>query len=250
MPSIFTLTGSVTSTGELRQSQKGSIYLRFEIRANEDELVPIIAFNELANNLAQNLALGQNVIVTGSVHGTRESLNAKYIDTSLFANEVINLNNTSSKNKANNNTQSMKPKKEPATTKNGSTLSQSKVQNGNTFNQEEIQKKLTEAEQKIENDAESNKANKFSDNFNKALETENKNAKIVDNGGLAIDSDRTLNNNSMPSSSTAESKHNSSTVDSETNENAELKDSSHNSNLDFDFPAFQDSSESNDDSFF
>lgn len=245
MPSIFALTGSVTSTGELRQSKKGSNYLRFEIRVNEDELVPVIAFNELADDLAQKLTLGHNVVVTGSVHGTKESLNAKYIDISLFANEVINLNNKTSKN--NNSTQTMQPKKEMATNENSSTFSQTKVPNnsGSTFNKEKVQKKLTETEQKLVKDATPSETNAFSENFNKPLENNKKKSNIVKNGESATNSDRALNN-TLNQSSLATDRNSSN--DSEANKNADqIENSGHDSN--FDFPNFQDN-QSNDDSFF
>ena len=96
MASFFVVPGTVSSIGDLTQGKSGNNYIRLELRINHDELLPVVVFEKLAEKLdrlvkANRIHLGSQLLVSGTVHGTKENVNARFLDVSLFASQITDL---------------------------------------------------------------------------------------------------------------------------------------------------------------
>lgn len=144
MASIFTIVGTVTSIGDLRQSRSGKNYIRLELRANGDELLPLIAFERVAKKVIKEVKLGSHALVAGTVHGTNENVNSRYIDISLFVDNITNLDKESySENKT-------KPTVNNTTSNSYSANSQNAGVQQNSGVQNRVQTELAQKEKEIQ----------------------------------------------------------------------------------------------------
>lgn len=203
MASFFAVEGTVTSIGDLRHGKSGKNYIRLELKINTNEILPAIAFEQIAEKINKEVHVGTYVVISGSVHGTKENLNTRYFDVSLYISNLVSLGHQeqteSSTNKRNNNS----VYRNNNTTENSSFANSKNAKSINNVTQE-----LAKREHKLEekansasiknNDATYIKSVKNNANF---IEKGNKNSKIQSDDNAKDKLNNLNDGNSSPFSS-------------------------------------------------
>lgn len=89
MASFFAVEGTVTSISDLRRGKTGRNYIRLELKINTNEILPAIAFEQIAKKINKEVHVGTYVVISGSIHGTKENLNTRYFDVSLYISNLV-----------------------------------------------------------------------------------------------------------------------------------------------------------------
>lgn len=109
MASFFAVEGTVTSISDLRRGKTGRNYIRLELKINTNEILPAIAFEQIAEKINKEVHVGTYIVISGSVHGTKENLNTRYFDVSLYISNLVILDHQEpterSTNKRTNNSE-------------------------------------------------------------------------------------------------------------------------------------------------
>lgn len=169
MASFFAVEGTVTSIGDLRHGKSGKNYIRLELKINTNEILPAIAFEQIAEKINKEVHVGTYVVISGSVHGTKENLNARYFDVSLYISHLVSLGHQEQTERSTNKRTNNSVYRNNNTTANSSFANSKNDESANNVTQE-----LAKREHKLEEKANST-SRKNSANF---IEKGNKNSKI------------------------------------------------------------------------
>lgn len=195
MASFFAVEGTVTSISDLRRGKTGRNYIRLELKINTNEILPAIAFEQIAEKINKEVHVGTYVVISGSIHGTKENLNTRYFDVSLYISNLVILDHQEqterSTNKRTNNSEH---------TNNDITVNSSFANSKNAKSINNVTQELAEREHQLEEKANStgrqNNATSIKNNAN-FIEKDNKNSKIQSDDNAKD----TLNNIGSKSSS-------------------------------------------------
>lgn len=175
MASFFAVEGTVTSIGDLRHGKSGKNYIRLELKINTNEILPAIAFEQIAEKINKEVHVGTYVVISGSVHGTKENLNARYFDVSLYISHLVSLGHQEQTERSTNKRTNNSVYRNNNTTANSSFANSKNDESANNVTQE-----LAKREHKLEEKANST-SRKNSANF---IEKGNKNSKIQSDGNV------------------------------------------------------------------
>lgn len=175
MASFFAVEGTVTSIGDLRHGKSGKNYIRLELKINTNEILPAIAFEQIAEKINKEVHVGTYVVISGSVHGTKENLNARYFDVSLYISHLVSLGHQEQTERSTNKRTNNSVYRNNNTTANSSFANSKNDESASNVTQE-----LAKREHKLEEKANST-SRKNSANF---IEKGNKNSKIQSDGNV------------------------------------------------------------------
>lgn len=199
MASFFAVEGTVTSIGDLRHGKSGKNYIRLELKINTNEILPAIAFEQIAEKINKEVHVGTYVVISGSVHGTKENLNTRYFDVSLYISNLVSLGHQEqterSTNKRNNN----------SVYRNNTTENSSFANSKNAKSINNVTQELAKREHKLEEKANSasikNNAATYIKNNANFIEKGNKNSKIQSDDNAKDKLNNLNDGNSSPFSS-------------------------------------------------
>lgn len=203
MASFFAVEGTVTSIGDLRHGKSGKNYIRLELKINTNEILPAIAFEQIAEKINKEVHVGTYVVISGSVHGTKENLNTRYFDVSLYISNLVSLGHQEQTERSTNKRNNNSVYRNNNTTENSSFANSKNAKSINNVTQE-----LAKREHKLEekansasiknNDATYIKSVKNNANF---IEKGNKNSKIQSDDNAKDKLNNLNDGNSSPFSS-------------------------------------------------
>lgn len=176
MASFFAVEGTVTSIGDLRHGKSGKNYIRLELKINTNEILPAIAFEQIAEKINKEVHVGTYVVISGSVHGTKGNLNARYFDVSLYISHLVSLGHQEQTERSTN-----KRTNSSEYTNNNITVNSSFANSKNAKSVSNVTQELAEREHQLEEKANStgkqNNTTSIKNNAN-FIEKGNKNSKI------------------------------------------------------------------------
>lgn len=176
MASFFAVEGTVTSISDLRRGKTGRNYIRLELKINTNEILPAIAFEQIAEKINKEVHVGTYVVISGSVHGTKENLNTRYFDVSLYISNLVILDHQEQTERSTN-----KRTNSSEHTNNDITVNSSFANSKNAKSINNVTQELAEREHQLEEKANStgrqNNATSIKNNAS-LFEKGNKNSKI------------------------------------------------------------------------
>lgn len=176
MASFFAVEGTVTSISDLRRGKTGRNYIRLELKINTNEILPAIAFEQIAEKINKEVHVGTYIVISGSVHGTKENLNTRYFDVSLYISNLVILDHQEQTERSTN-----KRTNSSEYTNNNITVNSSFANSKNAKSVNNVTQELAEREHQLEEKANStgkqNNATSIKNNAN-FIEKGNKNSKI------------------------------------------------------------------------
>lgn len=176
MASFFAVEGTVTSISDLRRGKTGRNYIRLELKINANEILPAIAFEQIAEKINKEIHVGTYVVISGSVHGTKENLNTRYFDVSLYISNLVILDHQEQTERSTN-----KRTNSSEYTNNNITVNSSFANSKNAKSVSNVTQALAEREHQLEEKANStgkqNNTTSIKNNAN-FIEKGNKNSKI------------------------------------------------------------------------
>lgn len=176
MASFFAVEGTVTSISDLRRGKTGRNYIRLELKINANEILPAIAFEQIAEKINKEVHVGTYVVISGSVHGTKENLNTRYFDVSLYISNLVILDHQEQTERSTN-----KRTNSSEYTNNNITVNSSFANSKNAKSVSNVTQELAEREHQLEEKANStgkqNNTTSIKNNAN-FIEKGNKNSKI------------------------------------------------------------------------
>lgn len=180
MASFFAVEGTVTSIGDLRHGKSGKNYIRLELKINTNEILPAIAFEQIAEKINKEIHVGTYVVISGSVHGTKENLNTRYFDVSLYISHLVSLGHQEQTERSTNKRTNNSVYRNNNTTANSSFANSKNAKSANNVKQE-----LAKREHKLEEKANSTSRKNNASTYVKSvknnanfIEKGNKNSKI------------------------------------------------------------------------
>lgn len=186
MASFFAVEGTVTSIGDLRHGKSGKNYIRLELKINTNEILPAIAFEQIAEKINKEVHVGTYVVISGSVHGTKENLNARYFDVSLYISHLVSLGHQEQTERSTNKRTNNSVYRNNNTTANSSFANSKNDESANNVTQE-----LAKREHKLEEKANSTSRKNNASTYVKSvknnanfIEKGNKNSKIQSDGNV------------------------------------------------------------------
>lgn len=195
MASFFAVEGTVTSISDLRRGKTGRNYIRLELKINTNEILPAIAFEQIAEKINKEVHVGTYVVISGSIHGTKENLNTRYFDVSLYISNLVILDHQEQTERSTN-----KRTNSSEHTNNDITVNSSFANSKNAKSINNVTQELAEREHQLEEKANStgrqDNATIIKNNAN-FIEKGNKNSKIQSDDNAKD----TLNNIGSKSSS-------------------------------------------------
>ena len=176
MASFFAVEGTVTSISDLRRGKTGRNYIRLELKINTNEILPSIAFEQIAEKINKEVHVGTYVVISGSIHGTKENLNTRYFDVSLYISNLVILDHQEQTERSTN-----KRTNSSEHTNNDITVNSSFANSKNAKSINNVTQELAEREHQLEEKANStgrqDNATSIKNNAN-FIEKGNKNSKI------------------------------------------------------------------------
>lgn len=176
MASFFAVEGTVTSISDLRRGKTGRNYIRLELKINTNEILPAIAFEQIAEKINKEVHVGTYIVISGSVHGTKENLNTRYFDVSLYISNLVILDHQEQTERSTN-----KRTNSSEYTNNNITVNSSFANSKNAKSVNNVTQELAEREHQLEEKANStgkqNNTTSIKNNAN-FIEKGNKNSKI------------------------------------------------------------------------
>lgn len=195
MASFFAVEGTVTSISDLRRGKTGRNYIRLELKINANEILPAIAFEQIAEKINKEVHVGTYVVISGSVHGTKENLNTRYFDVSLYISNLVILDHQEQTERSTN-----KRTNSSEYTNNNITVNSSFANSKNAKSVSNVTQELAEREHQLEEKVNStgkqNNTTSIKNNAN-FIEKGNKNSKIQSDDNVKS----TLNNTGDENSS-------------------------------------------------
>lgn len=180
MASFFAVEGTVTSIGDLRHGKSGKNYIRLELKINTNEILPAIAFEQIAEKINKEVHVGTYVVISGSVHGTKGNLNARYFDVSLYISHLVSLGHQEQTERSTNKRTNNSVYRNNNTTANSSFANSKNDESTNNVTQE-LAKREHKLEEKANSTSRENNASTYvksvKNNAN-LIEKGNKNSKI------------------------------------------------------------------------